>query len=337
MPNQYNERLYDWNEIKDEHQWSGILLGNGASIAIWDNFRYSSIFDRAASSDYVENPLGEREIDLFEEINTTNFEQILSSLATARVVNQALGVESPDIDVIYEGVQRALVEAVRSVHIAWGLVSNETLLRIREELLNYSFVYSTNYDLLVYWAIMATPSGEGFKDYLWDGVFDPGDTEIWEKSTKVLYIHGGLHLYRTEYGNTLKRRARNSENLLDLFGQPCRDGAVPLFVTEGDSRQKLNSIYRSDYLSFAYSKFSNHEGDLIIFGHSLGESDSHLFSLNDSWKGRRIAISLRPGRERTLRRKKANAKRIFPESYLVFFDSETHPLGLPDLKIHEPD
>jgi len=36
----FDERLYDWNEISDRrnYKWSGILVGNGASIAVWDQY-----------------------------------------------------------------------------------------------------------------------------------------------------------------------------------------------------------------------------------------------------------------------------------------------------------
>jgi len=332
-----DNRFYEWNEIKDENQWSGLLLGNGASIAVWENFRYSSIYERATSVEHIEHPLGEQEVQLFDALETTNFEQIMSSLSTAQLANHALGIETPRIQRIYQGVQTALVEAVRSVHIPWATIPQETLVCIREELLNYSYVYSTNYDLLIYWAIMASPNGSGFRDYYWDESFDPGNTEIWGKVTKVLYLHGGLHLYRTNFGNILKRRARDFKNLLELFGAPYGNGAVPLFITEGNSKQKLSSIYRSDYLSFAYSKFSNHDGDLVVFGHSLDESDAHLFIINDSWKGRKIAVAFRPGTNGEIKRKMARARHVFPEAYLVFYNSETHPLGARELRVEHSE
>jgi hypothetical protein len=42
-----------------------------------------------------------------------------------------------------------------------------------------------------------------------------------------------------------------------------------MFLTEGTADDELASINRSSYLSFAYNEFTNHEGDLVVFGHSL--------------------------------------------------------------------
>lgn len=63
---------------------------------------------------------------------------------------------------------------------------------------------------------------------------------------------------------------------MDLFGEPYYEGATPLFISEGNSEEKLSSINRSDYLSFAYNKFSNHQGGLVVFGHLLSENDQHI-------------------------------------------------------------
>jgi len=50
--------LMDWNEIP-EVNWAGILIGNGASRAVWDDFRYDSLFT-IAKSPKIEHPLRNR-------------------------------------------------------------------------------------------------------------------------------------------------------------------------------------------------------------------------------------------------------------------------------------
>lgn len=191
------DEIHNWNDISDQG-WSGILLGNGASIAIWDNFGYASIFERARQG--IENPLSPQDIELFEQFQTRNFEVTLSSLTTSLRVNRALGLQDAEVLARYQSIRRALVQAVRSVHIPWVAFDEDRRHLVRNALLDYDYVYSTNYDLLVYWAIMARPRGEGFKDYFWTEEFNIGDTEITDKVTKVLYLHGGIHLYRTSSG-----------------------------------------------------------------------------------------------------------------------------------------
>ena len=197
------------------------------------------------------------------------------------------------------------------------------------------FVYSTNYDLLAYWALMHESGPRKSKDMFWDAVFNLSNTEVWGKSTVILYLHGGLHLYRTSDGRTLKRQAQNGANLLDLFGVPLASfpDSTPLFVSEGTASDKLRSIYRSDYLAFAYLQLMRHEGPLCVFGSALGDSDQHLIDAIKNAKVRDIAFSIRPNNSTKVIAAKGSAIEKMPWATLHFFDSTTHPLGNPNLQI----
>lgn len=331
----YDGLLYDWNEINDRniYRWTGMLVGNGASIAVWDQFDYRSIYSKAIA-DEIDNPLSDEDQALFVALdNTTNFEQVLSSLTIAKIVNDALGLHTRRIENRYQSIQRALIDTIKEIHIPWRRVPSHILETIRNELREYEFVYSTNYDLLIYWAIMHENRG-GFIDYFFGESFDLGNTDVWDREfTRVLYIHGGLHLYRAYLGNTFKRRAAEGRNLLDLFGEPYFAQAVPLFVTEGHSKGKLASINKSDYLSFVYNKFSQHQGGLVVFGHSLSENDQHIVDAISRWGRRTLAISMLPDNERNIRRKKSRILERLPDADVYFYNALTHPLGTPDLKV----
>lgn len=331
--------LETWPKLKDKHEWSGILLGNGASRAVWDDFEYASLYEKAASPD-IENALSADDQALFQAFNTRNFERVLSALFTAELVNQSLSIECNTIRERYDSIRQALGDAVNTVHIPWSIVPQNTLDQFRSELRSLKFVYSTNYDLLLYWSVMSkVPRGE-FTDFFWSKdrgqlIFDITNTEVWEgnqPTTRILYLHGGLHLYRLSTGETLKRTADQFDNLLDLFRTPY-DGALPLFITEGSSKHKLESIHGSDYLAFAYSQFAQHEGDVIVFGHALAEPDAHIVDAMKSWGERRIAISLRNGDPAAIVHKKASLIDRLPRAKLHFFDAQTHPLGHPALRV----
>ena len=228
--------LATWDETKDDTTWSGLLIGNGASQAVWQPFGYSSLFETAKTGDEIANPLTADDISLFDAMRTTNFEQVLESLAAAKLVGNALAHDVTHISSRYQSIQQALVESVHCKHVTHADVTPERLSMIREAIIPFEFIYSTNYDLLLYWAVM-TEDGSGFKDFFWNKEFDLANTELWGKASKILYLHGGLHLYRTPSGATMKRRATGGRTLLDLFGTPMDDGmlAVPLFVAEGES------------------------------------------------------------------------------------------------------
>jgi len=205
----------------------------------------------------------------------------------------------------------------------------------------------------IYWSIMDQP-GE-FKDFFWnvdrenDRVwFDLGDTDEWRDNvTKVLYLHGSLHLCKHPEG-TFKRMSSESGNILEQFD--VQGEAIPLFISEGRHRDKLAAIIRNDYLSFSYEKFSKHRGSLVVFGHSLTEQfDQHLIDAMRKWRRydqkrlrgrtirRVIAVSMVPWKDGyDIVLEKTRLRRELGEYYeLHFFNSETHPLGNPLLSLHE--
>lgn len=53
-------------------------------------------------------------------------------------------------------------------------------------------------------------------------------------------------------------------------------GGYPLFVAEGSPEGKLEQIQRTGYLWYCLDKLARIEGPLVVFGHSLGNSDQHI-------------------------------------------------------------
>lgn len=324
------DELAAWSDLLAE-DWSGLLVGNGASLAVWPKFQYDSLFDAAKSLDLAHS-LSTEDVALFAAIDTRNFETVLSALASAQVVADVLGHDRSEIDARYDSIRRALVDAVHAHHVAWGSLSAATKGAIAEAMLGYSTVYSTNYDLLLYWAVNHA-EGAGFKDYFWSPSFDSNDTEIWGKCTRLLFLHGGLHLYSDTRGRVFKRTAAGGITLLDAFAIRANDEAGPLFVAEGTAEDKLAAILQSPYLSFAYSQLKSHKGALVIFGHSLGDSDAHLVEAIRLATPSRIAISIRQGPPARVIAAKAGMKKHFPQIDLEFFDAASHPLGQAALAV----
>lgn len=328
MTDGLDNNLETWNALSNQYVRSGLVLGNGFSQNIWNRFGYSSLFDTAVSLSAC--PLAVDDIALFDELNTRNFEQVLSGLNTARRVVSALGEECATIDTRENSIRTALIHAVHTVHIPWAALSSLVLQRLCSELAKFRSIYCTNYDLILYWAMMQDRNA--FRDYLWSDHFDIADTEIYGEKTRVYFLHGGLHLCLGPHGETFKRKSDDDKNLLESFGN-YEIGTTPLFVTEGAGDDKLTSIRKSDYLNFSFSQLLQDAGPLIIFGHSLAETDRHIIDAVGAHKGRQIAISVRA--EGDIRQKKAALINSLPSAKLSFFDAATHPLGSAELKIEE--
>ena len=330
MTDGLDDNLEDWSELQ-QSEWSGLLIGNGFSRNLWERFGYDSLFRLACQGNGA--ALGAADRSLFKQLKTTNFESVLSALATSKAVSEAL--DRP-IDFIAEretSIRQALIEAVYSVHVPRAHVTERLLDHVSVELSNYASIYTTNYDLLLYWSLMRNPSV--FADYFFgSGVFDVANTEVWGKKTSVHFLHGALHLYRRPDGQTLKRSAEDGQNLLDLFGTPYLD-AASLFISEGSAEMKRASILRSDYLSFALGNLEQDTRPLVIFGHSLGESDLHLAKAIGACKDRHVAVSLLDNAN--VRKRKAALVKSLPQANLHFYDAATHPLGAACLRIKPPE
>lgn len=329
--NKTDGTLYSWGDINNEDfQWKSILIGNGASLNVWGNFAYGSIYDHAVSATSA-SPLTNSDINLFNSLGTRNFEQVLSSLNTAKIINQALGLNYARITQRYDSIKQSLASAISEVHIPWRITPNKVLETIRAELLNYKFIYTTNYDLLIYWSIMHQNNPGPFVDYFFTGEFDTSDTDIFSNyKRRIHYLHGALHLYRDSSGTTLKRSAGLS-NILNLFGRPYpgHPDAVPLIVSEGTFEDKLSSINQSDYLTFVFNKFAEDQDDIVVFGHSLSNSDLHIVDAMKKRKKRKLAISVFPDAKSKIVSLQASLVAKFPDAKLYFFDATTHPLGSP--------
>jgi hypothetical protein len=314
-----SDDLLDWSSI--EHRYgSGLLLGNGASLAVSSEFSYSSLFDTAN--------LSRRDTKLFDALATTNFEQVLSALRIGQIVCASAGHATIETRRQYRRVRKALVEAVVDAHVRWQDIPAKTLLAIRSGLRGYEHVFSTNYDLLVYWAVMSRQAA-GFIDYFWGAgnTFDAGDAASSRSVTRVLYVHGGVHLVRDDDG-TARKRVAQSQGLLDSF---ARSHDIPLFVSEGTAEDKLRVIRQSDYLTHAYETLAESVDSLTVLGHRLGPEDAHIRRLLA--RAHRLAIAIVPARSSTIRREKARYMSFLPGVRIEFFSSESHPLGSPALSV----
>jgi hypothetical protein len=334
--------LLEWPDVRDRLAWTGLLVGNGASTAFWDGFAYDSIFERAQSS-AVTNQLTDEDKAIFDAFNTTNFEQVLAALKTSRVVLSVLGRDPDFLRARYDSIQSALFDAIHSVHVPWGAtLTFETKLRtIRDELERYRWVYSLNYDLVLYWAVTAKNTGRGFADFFWhsDLSFDPADVVpvAWASDwTRIVWLHGGIHLRRHINGTVYKERAspEAARNLLEKFKTSYTGSVTPLLVSEGTAEDKSRAIGRSSYLEFGLRSLESHEGGLVVFGSALRSEDQHLVRAINKQPVIDLAFSLRPStKDSDIRQRKAELRAQFPSANLYFFDSTSHPLGAPEIRV----
>lgn len=323
--------LLSWSK-SEAGRWPTVVLGNGFSQAVWPGFSYGSLYQVASQQ---EGGLAPEAVALFEEFGTTNFEDVLSALVTAMRVSSALSEDTETLTDAHRAVQEALGHTVAEVHVPWDRVAGDRLAHIRGQLVRHRSVFTTNYDLLLYWAIMHEGGPAPFKDFMWAGEgrrFDERDTDVWPKGAiPVYYLHGALHLRTTAFPEVTFKVNAAGGDLLSQFARGDSDSA-PLLVTEGTAEHKLATIRRSAYLSFAYRGLRETPGPVLLVGLGLGPSDGHLVdALRDrELRGRepiRIGVTVRPREDpfETEQRKQEMAAK-FPGASMTFYDARTVPL-----------
>lgn len=329
MTTTITDELPDWTTLSDG-DWPTLLVGNGLSINLWSKFSYGRLFDVANLSSAAE--------DIFTELSTTNFEAALECIHHARLVTEALGRRTRRIDVVYKEVRDALFNAVTGAHVRWNDFPVQAHRQIADTLDDYRAVFTTNYDLCIYWSHVYHLQRVYLIDYFWGPGrrFDPHDVSVRSSSaTPIYYLHGAVHLWQDDDGDNGKWTNADGGNLLALSANYTSTAARrPLFVSEGTSKAKTRTIQRSPYLSFCLDALTDDEGDTVIFGHSLSAQDQHIIDAINRGPKRKIAMSIFPsGNSQRIIEEKARIQQAIQRHDVHFFDSTTHPLGDPSLHI----
>jgi hypothetical protein len=327
--------LRDWQDIADFDDWQVLLLGNGLSRNVWDRFGYHRLLDHAAV-----DRLTAEDRALFA--GTSNFERILADVSTAIRVCDIAGVNTSELYARYRSIQQALGHAVRQVHPTLTQVPGSTRAVIRQTMEEFEWIFTTSYDLLIYWAMGHGGAFRPFKDHFRFGgrcEFDPARAPVFEGEIPVYYLHGALHLIVGGTGVTWKLRMTSLQTLLDQFGQPIAGDpqARPLLVTEGSAREKLRAIEANDYLAHALEVLRELEFPVVVFGSSLSPQDEHLVAAISQHPSRPVAISMRQGRRADLLADQSDIYRRLGVEEVYFYDAATHPLGSSDLAIDTVD
>jgi len=150
--------LASWQELAKRHPCDALLLGNGASRALWKPFGYFSLFEEAQRAGRKKG-LAISDQALFKSLGTELFEPVLSTLNHTVRANAALAINSTAPLNRYYSIKEALIHAVRTVHLPWPLMPAATLSSINQALRSYRSVYTSNYDLILPWAVQHDPQG----------------------------------------------------------------------------------------------------------------------------------------------------------------------------------
>lgn len=263
--------------LKDD---SALILGNGASISLSDQFNYKNLYEKATQGSGID----EKSQQLFESFETTNFEEILYKLQICKTVNETIGFHDEEnrISLYYDRIKNTLIQIVRQVHPESSDIFNSISNKddIADFLCQFKYVINLNYDLLVYYILLS--KNEEFAD----GFGRSSTTQrlkfcenFISGKTQLFYPHGNLALaidgIREEF--KIKKHGTGSllSTILDEWEQ--NDLCHPLFICEGESKKKKEAILKNSYLNYVYRSILPHlPKNIICYGWSVGENDQHI-------------------------------------------------------------
>jgi hypothetical protein len=314
--------IRNWEWIAEKYDQPNLLLGNGFSVNIAEQFNYKSLFE-----EFIKNA-DEEFSELFKMFGTTNFEIIQEYLTHSTKVNKIFDLETERIYNAIENLKNGLIKTINKVHPRFKEIDINQIDRLTKQLVDdFGDVYSLNYDMFLYHLIMHSVDlyknkqrKMAYQDYFWgNSNSETIDFVPFQKFThykNVFYLHGALCYFKNNIVDYKILRKPEIE-LIEVIENKIREDKFPLFVSEGTSLDKLKSIERSNYLSFCLRKLKTDRKPLLVFGTSLSSNDKHI--VNAICQNKReliIAIYVGNKTESVLNREVSEFKEMFDEKCL---------------------
>ena len=292
------KNIVDWNNIKNDYKDGSLIVGNGGSIAVSENFNYSSLYNKACEMKLINDKLKQ----IFSAFNTKDFETVLHKLLQAKIVTEALSINNDQITEAYGNCRGSLINVIQKIHPKYEVIDSEQFIKIANFLKNFKTVISLNYDLILYWVMKhgnepvndgdqvryghrlkdcftEKANGDNCFNFDWKTLREPHGKR--RDSTLIFYLHGNLtladYIDKTTEELEVKITSPGADHLQVVYDKWKTNRYSPLFVCEGETNRKLTSIKKSDYLDAIYNDVFNDLGNAIaIYGWSMGSQDDHV-------------------------------------------------------------
>ena len=296
------------------------------SIMVNHHFRYTSLLQILRDEGAVSANLA----TIFDQLNTTDFELVLRKLDDTHKILSILGKSDflPNIDALRNECRTALIEAVSKVCPEIQSQSPLDSDAVNSELTKYDRVFTTNYDVILYWCCKKLGKFNIDDRFRKDGFSPESDSEL----TKMFFLHGAMHIF--DEGTRVVKEKHDKDSgfdgvLVKRIKSRINGGQYPIFVTEGAPDQKLAKIRSNRYLNYCFDSLNGTEGEIDVFGHSLREEfDQHIVDALSLSRLDKINLYIyeffkHPGDGSVLA---AKIKKHF-KGEVAIFDSSEHPIS----------
>lgn len=319
--------MKSFDEVLNETEYGDrhLLLGNGFSQS-WNRhiFSYQNLLDKADFGHRSRAIKG-----IFEKLDTYDFETVMQTMLSSVYVAQSFN----EYPVFVKGIQRdaeclknTLITTITKNHPQLpSEIDENQYIAARMFLSKFSNIFTVNYDLLLYWvrnkphlAPEYFQTDDGFRHQMWCGR---------ETEQNVFFMHGGLHLY--DESGVIKKHVYNhiGESIIDQVRRNLESDKFPVFVAEPNYDRKLDRILHNPYLNHCFESLGNIHDSLVIFGHSMDETDTHIFEKANESGISNVYVSIfgNPNSQSN-RRTKANSESYFHHCTVHFYQAESAPV-----------
>ena len=261
-----------------------LLLGNGFSMA-YDKKRFSftSLLESATKSKIIKK--NDFVYKVFKKLETADFESVMKILDDSQKIIEVYNGGEKLIKKINKDssqLKSYLVAIITNNHPdVCTDIPEENKKACIDFLKSFRGIYTLNYDLLLYWATMHDNSQE-FTDGFGENEESIHEDYVIYKNKhgmKVHYLHGGLHIFDAGSEIIKKTYSKTNVRLVDQIKENLDRNIYPIFISEGDSKQKLTKILHNSYLNHCYKSLRTIGGDLVILGTQLKKNDTHILEV----------------------------------------------------------
>jgi hypothetical protein len=147
---------------------------------------------------------------------------------------------------------------------------------------HFGRIFTLNYDLLLYWAVLQlywavlqrnlSPPAVVVKD----GFGRPGGGRLtWSQPSRsdeqeIFYLHGAMHYYVDDH--QVSKLEVGDGNIVSQLESNLGAVRYPLVVTEGSRDDKEARIAQSAYLTYCHRRLARLNGALFIHGMAMSET-----------------------------------------------------------------
>lgn len=268
-------------KAKDKDQKLNLLLGNGFSIDFNKSiFSQEEIIQSAINRKQFQ---GEKVLSqVVDTRRTSNFEELVQNIRSYCSLLKEIEEER---DKLLKIIMEELSYCHPNSSLAITDIESDQCAKF---LSNFQAIYTTNYDLLLYWVIIKENLIDKFKD----GFCRKGFIWAPKENNNTYYLHGGLHLYVTPDNKVAKYCFSEGKSLKTQILAALKENKFPISVSGGTFQEKLEIINQCKYLEYALESLENADGSLFIHGFNFNQNDEHIIDAITHSKIKKLFISI---------------------------------------------